>query len=109
MIRRREIRRQEPIRPVRGTLLPIRGLRKRLVPKPSVEYVIADRQRKARAGEAAQHKYGMSQMRKRIRKSPWAGIFRRSVATLTRRAVKTGTRVVKRALKEAVVKGTQWR
>jgi poly(hydroxyalkanoate) depolymerase family esterase len=45
-------------------------------------------------------------MRKRIRKSPWAGIFRRRVATLTRRAAKTGTRVVKRALKAAVVKGT---
>ena len=43
-------------------------------------------------------------MRKRIRRSPWAGIFKRSVATLTRSAVKTSTRVVKRAIKAAVVK-----
>ena len=86
--------------------MPIRGLRKRLVPKLSVEHAIADCHRKAWAGTATQHKYGMSQMGKRIRKSPWAGIFRRSVATLTRRAAKTGTRVVKRALKAAVVKGT---
>ena len=106
MICRREIQRQAPIRPVRRTLVPIRGLRKRLVPKLSVEHAIADCHRKAWAGTATQHKYGMSQMRKRIRKSPWAGIFRRSVATLTRRAAKTGTRVVKRALKAAVVKGT---
>jgi len=43
-------------------------------------------------------------MRKRIRKSSWAGIFQRSAAKLTRSAVKSGTRVIKRALKKAVDK-----
>lgn len=106
MIRRREIQRQERSRPARRTLKPIQGLRIQLVPKLSVEYAIADCQRKAGAGEATLHKYGMPRMRKRMRKSPWTGIFRRSVATLTRSAVKTGTRAVKRALKPAVVKRT---
>ena len=106
MIRQREIQRQEQSRPARWTLKPSQGLRKQLVPKTSVEYVIADCQRKAGAGEATLHKYGMPRMRKRMRRSPWARIFQRSLTTLTRSAVKTGTRAVKRALKPAVVKRT---
>jgi poly(hydroxyalkanoate) depolymerase family esterase len=40
-------------------------------------------------------------MSKRIRTSPWAKLFRRSLATVTRAAVKTGTGVVKRAVTQA--------
>lgn len=40
----------------------------------------------------------------RIRRSPLTRIFQRNLATLTRSAVKTGTRAVKRTLKSAVVK-----
>ena len=48
----------------------------------------------------------MSRMRKRIRRSPWARIFQRSLATVTRSVVRTGTRAVKRALKPAVAQRT---
>ena len=42
-------------------------------------------------------------MRKRSRTSPWAKLFQRSLATVTRSALKTGTRAVKRAIKTAVL------
>jgi poly(hydroxyalkanoate) depolymerase family esterase len=45
-------------------------------------------------------------MRKRLKASPWAGIIRRSLATVTRSAVKTGTRALKKALQPAIAKRT---
>ncbi|UCV05154.1 alpha/beta hydrolase family esterase [Dechloromonas denitrificans] len=42
-------------------------------------------------------------MRKRLRASPWAKIFQRSLATATRSATKSGVRVLKQALKHTVV------
>lgn len=43
-------------------------------------------------------------MKKRLRTSAWTRIFQRNLATVTRSAVKTGTRALKQALKPAVGK-----